>query len=119
MKHFKRLNVWFSSQRHLYWFFVAVLMAVNVFLFFTEDISPLTRVPFLLLPLAFYMALMTLCRRPGTSAWILFPMFFLGAFQMVLLYLFCGFCAAAGQQGNRHHQCRKQGNKAVQCSFVH
>lgn len=88
MKHFKRLNVWFSSQRHLYWFFVAVLMAVNVFLFFTEDISPLTRVPFLLLPLAFYMALMTLCRRPGTSAWILFPMFFLGAFQMVLLYLF-------------------------------
>ena len=34
------------------------------------------------------MALMTLCRRPGTSAWILFPMFFLGAFQMVLLYLF-------------------------------
>ena len=88
MKHFKRLNVWFSIQRHLYWFFVAVLMAVNVFLFFTEDISPLTRVPFLLLPLAFYMALMTLCRRPGTSAWILFPMFFLGAFQMVLLYLF-------------------------------
>ena len=38
---------------------------------------------------------------------------------LLLLYLFCGFCAAAGQQGNRHHQCRKQGNKAVQCSFVH
>ena len=38
---------------------------------------------------------------------------------LLLLYLFCGFCTAAGQQGNRHHQCRKQGNKAVQCSFVH
>lgn len=38
---------------------------------------------------------------------------------LLLLYLFCGFCAAAGQQGNRHHQCRKQENKAVQCSFIH
>ena len=38
---------------------------------------------------------------------------------LLLLYLFCGFCTAAGQQRNRHHQCRKQENKAVQCSFVH
>lgn len=36
----------------------------------------------------FYMALMCMCRKPGWSAWILFPMFILGAFQLVLLYLF-------------------------------
>ena len=42
-----------------------------------------------------------------------------GVLTMVLLYLFCGFCAASGQQGDRHHQCHKHGKHAVQCSFVH
>lgn len=79
---------WASSQKHLYWLFVSVLMIPNVFLFFTEDMSAWTRVPFLLMPAAFYMALMCMCRKPGWSAWILFPMFILGAFQLVLLYLF-------------------------------
>lgn len=88
MKLFKRIDTWLADQRHLYWYFTAALMAANVFLFFTEDIAPLARVPFLLLPLAFYMALMTLCRRPGTSAWILVLLYVLGAFQLVLLYLF-------------------------------
>ena len=37
---------------------------------------------------------------------------------LLLFHLFWAFCAAAGQQGDRHHQCRKHGNKAVQCSFV-
>ena len=37
---------------------------------------------------------------------------------LLLFHLFRAFCAAAGQQGDRHHQCRKHGNKAVQCSFV-
>ena len=82
------MNDWFSKQENLYWFFVGVLFVPNAFLFFTEDVEALTRVPFVLLPLAFYMAAMAMCRRPGTSAWILVWMFVLGAFQLVLLYLF-------------------------------
>lgn len=88
MKHFKKIDLWFKGQKHLYWFFVAILMVPNVFLFFTEDIEPWGRIPFLSLPLAFYMALMTICRRPGTSAWVLVWLYVLGAFQLVLLYLF-------------------------------
>ena len=42
-----------------------------------------------------------------------------GVLTMVLLYLFCGFCAASGQQGDRHHQCRKHRNKAAQCFCFH
>ena len=38
---------------------------------------------------------------------------------LLLLYLFCGFCAASGQQGDRHHQCRKHRNKAAQCFCFH
>ena len=37
----------------------------------------------------------------------------------LLLYLFCVFCAAAGQQGKPHRQCCQHRNQAAQCSFVH
>ena len=38
---------------------------------------------------------------------------------LLLFHIFGGFCSAAGQQGDRHHQCHKRGKQAVQCSFVH
>ena len=37
---------------------------------------------------------------------------------LLLLYLLCALCAAAGQQRQPHYQCRKHGNNAVHCSFV-
>ena len=38
---------------------------------------------------------------------------------LLLFHIFGGFCSAAGQQRDRHHQCHKHGKQAVQCSFVH
>ena len=37
---------------------------------------------------------------------------------LLLLYLLCALAAAAGQQRKPYHQCRKRGNKAMQCFFV-
>ena len=38
---------------------------------------------------------------------------------LLLFHLFRAFCAAAGQQGQPHHQRQKRRNKAVPCSFIH
>ena len=38
---------------------------------------------------------------------------------LLLFHIFGVFCSAAGQQGDRHHQCHKHGKQAVQCSFIH
>ena len=38
---------------------------------------------------------------------------------LLLFHLFWAFCAAAGQQGQPHHQRQKRRNKAVPCSFIH
>ena len=39
--------------------------------------------------------------------------------ETMLFHLFRAFCAAAGQQGQPHHQRQKRRNKAVPCSFIH
>lgn len=88
MKHFNEIKKWFTSQKHLYFLFVFVLMVPNAFLFYTETMSVLTRMAFILLPLAVYMALMATFRKPGIMIWVLLPMLVLGAFQLVLLNLF-------------------------------
>lgn len=63
-------------------------MIPSLFLFFTEPISPTGRVAFITMPLGIYMFLLSLSRRPGIVIWSLFPLIVLGAFQLVLLYLF-------------------------------
>ena len=88
MKHFNEIKKWFENQKHLYFLFVVVLMVPNAFLFFTETMSVFTRVAFVLLPLAIYTAVMAAVRKPGIMIWVLLPMLVLGAFQLVLLYLF-------------------------------
>lgn len=88
MKHSDKSTRWYSNPEYLYWLFVAVLMVPNLFLFYTEPMEGITRAAFLTLPFGAYMALMTLSRKPGITVWILFPLLFLGAFQLVLLYLF-------------------------------
>ncbi|MDD4820704.1 MAG: sulfatase-like hydrolase/transferase [Flavobacteriales bacterium] len=87
MKHFNTLRLWMTHQKNIYWTLVVILCVPNIFLFFTEDISLLTRVPFILVPLSIYM-MMVVCRRPGWSMILFFVMMVLGAFQLVLLYLF-------------------------------
>lgn len=92
MKLFNRLiqylKVRLADQRTYYRVFLTVLLIPNLFLCFTEPMPWLGRVALMVVPAALWMVVLTLSRRPGIPLWCLFPMLFLGAFQLVLLYLF-------------------------------
>lgn len=68
--------------------FLGILVLPNIFMFFTESTSLLTRIINILLPLAFYRFCFSLRKKPGKVFWWLFYFALLGAFQIVLLYLY-------------------------------
>ena len=65
-----------------------ILALPNICLAFTEPVPLVYRLVNVLLPISCYAAALTLWRKPGQMLWILFPLVFLSAFQMVLLYLY-------------------------------
>lgn len=77
-----------ADQRTYYRLFLTVLLIPNLFLCFTEPMPWLGRVALMVVPAALWMGVLTLSRRPGIPLWCLFPILILGAFQLVLLYLF-------------------------------
>lgn len=88
MKHFKKTYDFCTSPRVLFIATIIALALPNVVLAFTESVSFTTRVTNVILPVAVYWFLMALSRKTGKMVWILFPLIFFAAFQMVLLYLF-------------------------------
>lgn len=64
------------------------MLVPNIFLCFTEQLPFLFKVSYILIPGALYLLLLILSRKPGITFWALFPLHFIGAFQLVLLYLF-------------------------------
>lgn len=76
------------SARGLFFVAVLVLAIPNVALCFTERLSVAACLANVLLPVGVVWLLMSLHRSPGKMVWILFPLVFLAAFQLVLLYLF-------------------------------
>lgn len=74
----------------LFLYAIVALALPNVALCFTERMSLAAAVTNVLLPTAAVWWVMTLSRRPGKMVWLLFPLVFLAAFQLVLLYLFGG-----------------------------
>ena len=88
MKHFKDIFHSVFTQPVIFIIFVLVMVTPNIFLSVTEPLSPAFTVAYLLLPLSVYMILLLTCKKPGIPFWILFPVHFIGAFQLVLLYLF-------------------------------
>ena len=84
MKHFNRL----FTQRRIFWIFLAVMLVPNLFLCFTEHLPFLFKVVYILIPGALYLLLLNLSRKPGITFWAMLPLHFIGAFQLVLLYLF-------------------------------
>lgn len=70
---------------YLYWF---ILVLPNCILAFTEKMNIWGHLALVLFPLAIYGGFMTLSKKPGITYWILLPVLFLGAFQLVLTYLF-------------------------------
>lgn len=77
-----------SFNKIIYWYAVIALTVPNVALCFTEHLSTWAALANTVLPFGVYMALMSICRKPGKMVWWLFPIIFFAAFQIVLLYLF-------------------------------
>ena len=69
-------------------YFILSLIVPNCVLLFTENYSAWTNAALLLLPLGFYMLWSVAMRRSGIMVWVGLPFMVLGAFQIVLLYLF-------------------------------
>ena len=84
----KSLKHIFTNQQYIYWLFVFMAILPNIFMFFTESTSLLTRIVQIVLPLGFFGFMFTLAKKPGKPFWWLFWFMFVGAFQIVLLWLY-------------------------------
>lgn len=88
MKGFKYIYRKLTSQKILFYLFLCVLILPNVILFFTESVPLLAKITNVILPLGIYWLILSFSKKPGKPFWALFLFIFLGAFQIVLLYLF-------------------------------
>ncbi len=84
MKPFNQL----FTQSRIFWICWGILLIPNLFLCFTEQLPLLFKVAYLLIPGALYLLLMGISSKPGSIFWWLLPLHFIGALQLVLLYLF-------------------------------
>lgn len=75
-------------SKFLYFYAVAALLVPNIALCFTEQMPLLATLTGVALPLFVYTLLMALGRCTGRQVWLLFPLVFFAAFQMVLVYLY-------------------------------
>ena len=76
------------KQKLTYLLYLLILILPNVILAVTEHLSPAGRIANIIVPLTAYWIVLTLSRKTGRTMIILFPVLFLGAFQMVLTYLY-------------------------------
>lgn len=76
------------KQKLTYLLYLMILILPNVILAVTEHLSPAGRIANIIVPLTAYWLVLTLSRKTGRTMIILFPVLFLGAFQMVLTYLY-------------------------------
>ena len=70
-----------------YWLIVSLIIP-NVVLSVTESLTVWGRMANILLPLGIVGLLASISKKVGITAWLMFPLAFLGAFQLVLLSLY-------------------------------
>ena len=87
---FDKLHKWWNRQSAIVVVYVVVMQLPNVLLAITEPYSFTTVTASLLMPGAVYLLLAVALKRPGLLMLCSFPLMVLGAFQIVLLYLFGG-----------------------------
>lgn len=80
----------FLSAQFLFIYTVVAIAVPNITLAFTDSIPTLASIVSILLPISCYVWLMSLSRKTGRQVWLLFPLIFFAAFQMVLIYLYGG-----------------------------
>lgn len=73
MKYFTKLIRWISSQEHLYFLFALLFIIPNCVFFFTEPLPVTVGIASLLIPLAFWMGVLLVARKPGIVVWCLLP----------------------------------------------
>lgn len=88
MKHFTNILRWLSVQKHLYLLFGLLFIVPNCVFLFTEPLPVSVGIASIIMPLAFWMGVLLLARRPGIVVWCLLPKIILDGGQLVLLYLF-------------------------------
>lgn len=88
MKLFNRIKKGINNPENLFYLFLVILTVPNIALCYTESMPLMAKVCNVLLPCSVYYWILSRIRRSGLGFWILFPVVFLGAFQLVLLYLF-------------------------------
>lgn len=88
MSYYRKLRSWFASQKHLLFLFAFLFIIPNCVLFLTEPLPVMVGIASLILPYAFWVALLLLARKPGIVVWCLLPKVILDGGQLVLLYLF-------------------------------
>ena len=88
MKHFTNILRWLSVQKHLYILFGLLFIVPNCVFLFTEPLPVSVGIASIIMPLAFWMGVLLLARKPGIVVWCLLPKIILDGGQLVLLYLF-------------------------------
>ena len=76
------------KQKATYYLFLFVLTLPNLVLSTTEQLTWGGRIAGVAMPLAVYWLLLSLSRKTGRTMIMMLPVLFLGAFQMVLTYLY-------------------------------
>ena len=76
------------SPLFLWVYAVVALLVPNVALCLTEQMPLAACAVNVFLPLSVYALLMSLSAKTGRQVWVLFPLVFFAAFQMVLIYLY-------------------------------
>lgn len=78
------------SPIFLFRYAVIALTVPNLALSITDSMPLGAAIANIFLPMSAYAIIMSLSRRQGRQVWILFPLVFFAAFQMVLVYLYGG-----------------------------
>lgn len=76
------------KQKLTFFLYLAILILPNLILCLTELMPPAGKFSLVLLPLGIYWMCLSLSSRLSRTMWFMFPVLFLGAFNIVLSYLF-------------------------------
>lgn len=76
------------TKKIVFYFFLLTLLIPNVVLSFTEDLGTAGAITNILLPGGIIYLLLSLSPRLGRTIWLMFPLIFIAAFQIVLLSLY-------------------------------
>ena len=76
------------KQKIIFFLYLIILILPNLILCYTESIPLSGKQALVLLPLGVYWTILSLSPRKSRTLWWMFPILFLGAFNIVLSYLF-------------------------------